>query len=274
MGGLRNKFQDTGLQVIVKMTSIELTPDKSAFPAGGWHIEGLLNERICATALYYLDSENITDSSLSFRMQTSSSQNELQQGAGQDAYHWMECNYGTSFSGGGNGSCTQSYGSVDTRPGRLLAFPNVFQHRVSPFQLADPTKPGHRRFVALWLVDPHLRILSTANVPPQQQDWWTEAVFGASADVQAQTAGRLPAELALLLREKGVALPRAVGAEVSSGARLPGEILEMVRGEFSLSTMSSEEAKAERLKLMAERTAHGDSAAGEWNRAGYNFCEH
>ncbi len=30
-----------------------------------------------------------------------------------------------------------------------------------------------------WLVDPHQRIIPTANVPPQQLDWWTEeAVFG------------------------------------------------------------------------------------------------
>jgi hypothetical protein len=29
--------------------------------------------------------------------------------------------------------------------------------------------------LALWLVDPHERIVSTANVPPQQKDWWTEA---------------------------------------------------------------------------------------------------
>ena len=43
----------------------------------------------------------------------------------------------------------------------LLAFPNVVQHRVSPFRLADPTRPGHRKLLALFLVDPHIRILST-----------------------------------------------------------------------------------------------------------------
>jgi hypothetical protein len=35
---LREKFKDTGLQVIVKMASIELTPEKPDFPAGGWHV--------------------------------------------------------------------------------------------------------------------------------------------------------------------------------------------------------------------------------------------
>ena len=35
---LREKFKDTGLQVIVKMASIELTPEKPVSPAGGWHV--------------------------------------------------------------------------------------------------------------------------------------------------------------------------------------------------------------------------------------------
>lgn len=35
---LAEKFKYTGLQVIVKMASIELTPEKPEFPAGGWHV--------------------------------------------------------------------------------------------------------------------------------------------------------------------------------------------------------------------------------------------
>jgi hypothetical protein len=40
------------------------------------------------------------------------------------------------------------------------------QHQASSFKLVDPTKPEYRRSIALWLVDPTLRIISTANVPP------------------------------------------------------------------------------------------------------------
>lgn len=41
-GGLFKKFRESGLQVIVKMASIELTPEKPEFPVGGWHVsEGL-----------------------------------------------------------------------------------------------------------------------------------------------------------------------------------------------------------------------------------------
>ncbi len=83
-----------------------------------------MNERICATALYYLDSENISSSNLSFRMQTSSDINEDYEEVGQDAYHWMEQIYGTSLDSGGS-PCLQNYGSVETHEGRLLAFPNV-----------------------------------------------------------------------------------------------------------------------------------------------------
>lgn len=74
------------------------------------------------------------------------------------------------------GALIQVLGSVATRQGRLLVFPNVLQHRVSPFKLADPTKPGHRKILAMFLVDPHIRVISTANVPPQQRDWWAEEV--------------------------------------------------------------------------------------------------
>ena len=82
-----------------------------------------MNEHICATSLYYLDSENISDSNLSFRMQTDAYLSDDIQ-VGQDSYHWLEQIYGTNLSSGGS-PCLQNYGSVETPEGRLLAFPNV-----------------------------------------------------------------------------------------------------------------------------------------------------
>jgi hypothetical protein len=64
----------------------------------------------------------------------------------------------------------QELGSVATPQGRLLAWPNVMHHKVEPFELIDPIRPGHRRCIALYLVDPHYRICSTLNVPPQRHD--------------------------------------------------------------------------------------------------------
>ncbi|KAM0346266.1 hypothetical protein ACHAPU_005693 [Fusarium lateritium] len=153
---LRDRFRESGLQVIVKMASIELTPEKPEFSAGNWHLEGQMNEKIAATSLYYFDSENVTSSRLSFRMQTMYDLDDDIY-TDQDEYNYLERVYGTLLGGhqGIAGSCNQSYGDVETKEGRLLAFPNVL------------------RFIALWLVDPHRRIIATANVPPQQKHWWT-----------------------------------------------------------------------------------------------------
>ena len=64
---LRSQFKDRGLQIIVKLANIELSPEKPDYEGGSWHIEGQMNERICASALYYYDSKNITESFLAFR---------------------------------------------------------------------------------------------------------------------------------------------------------------------------------------------------------------
>jgi len=39
---LRETFKATGLQVIVKMATIQLTPEKPEFPMGGWHVSFLV----------------------------------------------------------------------------------------------------------------------------------------------------------------------------------------------------------------------------------------
>jgi hypothetical protein len=272
---LRAQFKSTGLQIIVKMASIELTPDKPEFSPGDWHVEGQMNEHIVATALYYLDSENITESHLDFRTLTTEDQQHWS--VAQDSYYWMCSIFGARLGGGSGSSCVQQYGSVVTREGRLLAFPNVFQHRVSGFKLADPTKPGHRRFIALWLVDPLTRIISTANVPPQQADWWAQSVFGPQGESLLGT--KIPAELAQLLRERGIGreqLDKAFAeGKISGKGRLPPEVLEMVRRQMGEGLpMSREEAEEHRLVLMKERTGIQQDALNDWVEETYNFCEH
>ncbi|KAF2649455.1 hypothetical protein K491DRAFT_698080 [Lophiostoma macrostomum CBS 122681] len=269
---LVDKYRETGLQVIVKMASIELTPEKPEFPVGGWHVEGQMNEHICGTALYYLDSENVTSSSLSFRMQTSAYMND-DIDIGQDSYHWLENVCGTNLGGGGS-PCLQNYGSVETHQGRLLAFPNVFQHRVSPFHLIDPTKPGHRRFIALWLVDPNTRIISTANVPPQQQSWWVDSVFGKTDKSRSEAMSKLPPEIVALLQEKGSDPSLSSTVE----GKLPPELMAMIQKHFNadgnMLPMTAEEAKEHRVKLMQERSAFVKTAEGGWQDHSYSFCEH
>ena len=40
---IREMFKANGLQIIVKMASIELTPEKPDFPGGGWHVSLLVS---------------------------------------------------------------------------------------------------------------------------------------------------------------------------------------------------------------------------------------
>lgn len=88
----------------------------------------------------------------------------------QEHHEWLSEVFGCEQ----DGPTVQIIGSVITKEGRLLTFPNVFQHRVAPFELVDRTKPGHRKILALFLVDPHMKIISSANVPCQQREWFAQ----------------------------------------------------------------------------------------------------
>jgi hypothetical protein len=94
----------------------------------------------------------------------------------QERHEFLQQIYGfhEDFQNQNNELITQELGSVVSKEGRIITFPNTLQHQVSPFSLADPSKPGHRKILALFLVDPHLRIISSANVPPQREDWRPE----------------------------------------------------------------------------------------------------
>ncbi|MER7728784.1 DUF4246 domain-containing protein [Streptomyces sp. NPDC096323] len=146
------------LQVIVKLATIHLTPDKPEYSGGSWHVEGMLNERIVSTGIYYWDSENITESRLSFRAALDDPNYEQNDDDGLREVYGLE----------DEDALNQTLGSASTPAGRCLAFPNVLQHRVGSFRLTDPTLPGHRKILAFFLVDPSEVIVSTSDVPPQQ----------------------------------------------------------------------------------------------------------
>jgi hypothetical protein len=148
------------------------------------------------------------------------------------------------------------------------------QHRVSPFELADPTKPGHRRFIALWLVDPHRRIISTANVPPQQRSWWSEAVLGDTDQRRTKALSKLPADVIDLLPLENVDASSVAEGDI----KLPLELKEMVREYHKCGSdstlMSREEAEEHRVKLMRERSNLNKTSEKAWQKHAYNFCEH
>jgi len=125
-----------------------------------------------------------------------------------------------------------------------LTFPNILQHRVQPFKLADPTKPGHRKILALFLVDPGIRIISTANVPPQQRDWWSESVVKDFAK-SGKALGKLSPEL-------------------------KDKVFESV-DDFPI---SMEEAKEIRLRLMEERKKYVVQNVRAFESHEFSLCEH
>lgn len=128
------------IQVIVKLANIHLTPEKPKYSGGSWHVEGQQNEHIVSTALYYYDADNITDNTLDFR--TCADRENLSEELHYEQYDHKSIEQ--TFAISTSGVILQDIGSVVTKPGRALFFPNVLQHRVSAFELADPTRPGYR----------------------------------------------------------------------------------------------------------------------------------
>ncbi|KAL4921706.1 hypothetical protein BDW62DRAFT_219052 [Aspergillus aurantiobrunneus] len=238
---LREKFP-SGLQVIVKLANIELSPEKPEYHSGSWHVEGALNEHICATAIYYYDNENITDNSLAFRQRTNPEEMG-EMGYEQDQHEFLQevFGFGPHVEGRDDTQITQEIGGIFTKEGRLLTFPNKLQHRVSPFSLADKSKPGHRKILAFFLVDPHYRIISSANVPPQREDWWEgkrKEIFNVFP------------------------------------TRLPLELQNMVMSHVNVGHITMEEACQYRLEFMEERSAKTQEENEAFETGDFNLCEH
>ncbi|KAJ1944901.1 hypothetical protein FBU59_002468 [Linderina macrospora] len=226
-------FRGRRLQVIVKMSNILLTPDKPEYEGGSWHVEAMANEHIIATGIYYYDVDNITESKLNFRQSV-----EEYIPYEQDDERGIRLAYGIEVDDDRDAMVSQELGGVEARNGRCICFPNVYQHQVSGFKLKDPSRPGHRKILAFFLIDPSMRIPSTAIVPPQQQDWWAEDLFKLSL------FGDLPLTVQKCLIEH-VEWP-----------------------------MSLERAKEERLKLMAERSSNNADVSSTYFEQEFSLCEH
>ncbi|KAJ0393238.1 hypothetical protein ATCC90586_007917 [Pythium insidiosum] len=212
-------------QVIVKIAEIRLTPENPEYPGGSWHVEGTEEERIIATGLYYAACENITESRLSFRVMVQEPNDE------ESTSVSTGLEYGLIQSDG----LVQSLGSVTAVEGRGVVFPNIFQHKVERFRLVDRRKPGLRRLLAFFLVDPSTPVLSTAVIPPQQQHW---------------------IERGLQDQLKAFQLPRDVKQRAHQLANVGWSV---------------QEAHERRLELMAERSP---SALSTSHALQFSLCEH
>ena len=139
--------------------------------------------------MYYYDSENIANGQLAFCQQSSTEDAENVQyphdNSEMETSDWM----GDIFGCFDYTSTQQELGFVETRAGRLITFPNTLHRKLRPFSLKDRSKPGHLKILTLFLVDPIIRIISTAHVPCQRKDWWEDWISERSA------IGGLPLEL-------------------------------------------------------------------------------
>lgn len=116
------------------------------------------------------DSVNMEDAYVDFR-------NMVETGTLSEVEHepndfiWLQQVYGLE-----NGEpAIQPTGSIKCRVGRTIMSPSTVQHRFTRFELKDKSKPGCARFLVFYLIDPNIRIISTANIPPQRLDWTLEA---------------------------------------------------------------------------------------------------
>ena len=200
------------------LTKNEPVVEDEMLDLDGWSAAGRLNERVAAVAVFVFDADNITAPHIGFRHKIFVGCDQYwfrglggNNGYGSDEYNPLQDDHGTlgevfamptlrTFTSVGMPEHPyQHMGSVallspqsaagEGGQGRLVAFPNQVEHRIEPFRLVDATRPGRLRWLTLHLVDPHYRICSTRNVPPQQHSWWAVPVSEA-------LAGKgLPAEL-------------------------------------------------------------------------------
>jgi len=221
-------LNNRSLQVIVKLAHIVLTPEKPNYSGGVWHVEGMTNEHIVASGIYYYISDNITESRLEFRAKV------------EDPPYEQNDDRGVKFMFGleNEGPLCQNLGYIVTEQDRCIAFPNLFQHRVAPMQLIDKTRPGYRKILVFFLVDPLIKIPSTAIVPPQQSSWF--------------------------LRE----LRRIPAFKI-----FPNEVLERIVS-FMDGTMNLTEAQQYRTELMAERKFFIRANSECVFERPFSLCEH
>ncbi|KAF8885258.1 hypothetical protein CPB84DRAFT_1788555 [Gymnopilus junonius] len=247
---LKDKYGQRGLQVIVKLANIELTSEKPAYNGGSWHVEGQMNEHIVATSLYYYSCENITASILSFKQQCDEQSESEHIAYMQHEHEFLSEIFGCEQ----DGPAVQEVGSVETLEGRLLTFPNILQHRVGPFKLKDPTKPGHRKIIALFLVDPNIKVISTAHVPCQQQEWWWAVTQSLHLEANANLG----------------AGSRASGRGVAS---LPLELQDHVLEDVDF-PINMQEAKKLRMDLIEERKEFVVKSHQAFEASTFSLCEH
>ncbi|KAJ1878398.1 hypothetical protein LPJ57_003436 [Coemansia sp. RSA 486] len=145
-------LQNRNLQVVIEITDKYMSVFNTA------------SENIIATAVYYYDTSHKSPPSIEFLEAIESDFDSFVDAYDHLAYKAL-FRAETDLQGE---SYIQSAGRVGAKQGRLICYPNVYEQ--------DRYLIGERlRRLTIYFVDPSVRIVSTAIVPPQQKDWWTKA---------------------------------------------------------------------------------------------------
>lgn len=159
---MNKKLNNRTLQVIVKVGSIILNKDKNKYGGGSYHLEGIVDERIIATAIHYIESKEITDSFLEFRKPTIINEENLEYP--QSDANFTQHHYGITDHF--DGTMNKYLGMIKCHENADVIFPNNLQHRVKEFELDG--EEGLRTILCFFIVDPDHRIISTKDIPKQQ----------------------------------------------------------------------------------------------------------
>ncbi|KAJ2040104.1 hypothetical protein GGI03_002681 [Coemansia sp. RSA 2337] len=177
-------MQGLPLQASVEMAGIDLTPENPTHPASVWQAMGRAEERVFAVGVYFYDVENIANLKLKFRdpvtTNTFSYMDALDDFRRSHVIVEEEENY---YNATYQQLYTQEVGEVEIKSGSYICYPNFYQTKMPSFELADPTQPGHVKYIAFYIVDPTQRLVSTQVVPPQQPSWATSTSDAASASI-------------------------------------------------------------------------------------------
>jgi len=151
------------VQVVTKIVDYELGPGETY--EGVWHVEGMSHEEIVATAIYFIDRDDeIEGGDILFKR----------------AFHKEDATFIFSRIMQERPQAVEEIisegllplGKVETLPGRLLVFPNSHVHKVTELKNCSTEKDvakKKRRIIVFFLINPERRIVSTREVPVQQE---------------------------------------------------------------------------------------------------------
>jgi hypothetical protein len=195
---LENSFREKGLQVVIQVRTIELSPEgETAYKEPVFSLHGTMSDHIVASAVMCYEQVNMNTPTIELQVEAEiDSVCHHSPDPAHIAEVWGIDQTASWVDPGFNLVAVQKIGEISVTPARLVAIPNTMRTRFGRMSLLDTDSSGHCRFLMMHLVDPNYRIWSSRNIPPQQLGWYKWAVF----DVIDWASYRLPPEIVAMIK--------------------------------------------------------------------------